>query len=82
MKTVALLVTFVAAVVADPSDPINWEIGTSCISYGLEGCGGRGLDELSAVVVCSDQHVWAVRQWCSGKFACKEKWEGGAYCVN
>lgn len=57
-------------------------VGTPCgNNYGLERCIDSGAGNQNyAVGVCNDQHKWAVRQTCGGRFCCVDKPKGGAYC--
>ncbi|KAJ6786946.1 hypothetical protein PWT90_04583 [Aphanocladium album] len=73
---------FLALTLATAGAALAATIGAPCgDNYGQEVCGEDGVgDARSYVVVCNDQYVWAIRQACGGKYCCKDKPEGGAYC--
>lgn len=66
--TVAVLALATAVMATVP----NW---SPCGNhYGQETCGDQGAGEISShVVVCTDQHVWGIRQTCGGQGCCAEK---------
>lgn len=81
MKFITLIA--VAATTVAAYDDIF--IGEGCGDrYGMEVCGGYRHNDGSTnanVVVCNDNHVWAVRQECDHRSCCWDKPEGGAYCA-
>lgn len=73
----AVVLALAATVLAGP--PINTGCGNN---YGQELCADQGAgNQNSVVAVCNDQHIWAIRQECGGRFCCKDKPNGGAYCA-
>lgn len=82
MKFLATLLIS-AATLAAADRRLGWPCGNN---YGEETC---DADEpggtRSHIIVCNDQHVWALRENCGhGNYnprgCCKEKDGGGAYC--
>ncbi|KAJ3486458.1 hypothetical protein NLG97_g6610 [Lecanicillium saksenae] len=85
MKSFATLFILAAATLG--AAQIQKRLGFDCgNNYGWEACddaepGGTR----SHVIVCNDQHVWALRENCGHgpydpRFCCQDKPGGGAYC--